>query len=84
MSVLTDHRVCCPNCKSDQSIKVTFTGTCLLTDDGSEDDGDHEWGDESAASCTKCGHDGFVRDFRDAGKAQLEASETAYAKACGI
>ncbi len=55
----------CPKCKQGDSLSVTFIGTCELVPDGTEDAGNHEWDDESAASCG-CGWGGTVKDFEQA------------------
>ena len=58
----------CPECGSD-NLRVTFTGEADLTFDGngdlysSEDDGNHEWDDNSPMQCNSCGHDGLVSAF---------------------
>ena len=52
----------CPACESER-ITVTFSGTCLLTADGSEDYGDHEYDDDSPAVCQSCGHSAPLSAF---------------------
>jgi hypothetical protein len=63
MSVRSSFEMCCPKCYDDSEITITFTGTCKLVPDGSEDCGDHEWNDDSAATCGACGFAGVVKDF---------------------
>jgi hypothetical protein len=54
----------CPECKRGDRLHVSFHGICLLTPDGSEDCGAHEWGDESPCSCRACDWLGLVKDTR--------------------
>ncbi len=61
---LNSHGMICPGCLEDDSLRVTFTGTCLLTNDGSEDDGDHEWDDDSPCQCSRCNFSAPVSVFR--------------------
>jgi len=58
------HEMLCPSCFTDDGLNVTFTGTCHLTFSGSEDVGDHEWGDASMCRCTNCGFTAPVIAFR--------------------
>lgn len=64
MSVKSTHEMCCPKCGDDSEIVVTFTGTCKLVSDGTEDCGDHEWDDDSYVRCDACGHESTVTFFR--------------------
>ena len=63
MSVRETHGLACPICHHDDRIEVTFTGTCLLTGSGSEDNGDHEWDESSPCMCRHCYHMATVNDF---------------------
>jgi hypothetical protein len=45
--------VCCPNCRQEDHFKIVATICCLVSDDGSEPVGDHEWDDSSATSCVE-------------------------------
>jgi hypothetical protein len=56
----------CPKCGQEDRFKITAIITCLVTDDGSEPVGDHEWNDGSTAHCPQCGFDGTLEDFRKA------------------
>jgi DNA-directed RNA polymerase subunit RPC12/RpoP len=53
----------CPKCGQEDRFKIVALTTCLVTDDGSEPVGDHEWDDESATRCPECGFDGTLKDF---------------------
>lgn len=57
------HGMLCPACLTDQSLEVKFTGTAKITDQGSEDSGDHEWGEDSICQCTACRFSGPVIAF---------------------
>jgi hypothetical protein len=54
----------CPACGQDDRFKITALITCIVTDDGSEPVGDHDWDDESNAHCAGCGFDAKLRHFR--------------------
>jgi hypothetical protein len=54
----------CPNCGQQDRLKITALITCLVTDDGSDPVGDHEWDDCSSTHCPECGFDGKLRAFR--------------------
>ncbi len=56
--------VCCPKCGQEDRFKIAAVISCLVTDDGSEPVGDHEWYDDSATHCLECGFDGKLKDFR--------------------
>ena len=56
--------VCCPKCGQEGRFKIMALITCLVTDDGSEPVGDHEWDDHSATRCVECGFSGELKDFR--------------------
>lgn len=57
------HGLKCPNCNLTDDFRVEFIGECKLTKDGSVDDGNHEWDDESRIWCG-CGWSGTVGDCR--------------------
>lgn len=52
----------CPSCHDDNHLHITFTGECHLTVDGTDDDGDHEWNDDSPCRCSSCDWSGKVGD----------------------
>ena len=56
-------QVHCPNCKHQDHLHVVHMGTCLLTFDGSEDCGDHEYDDDSHVDCRSCGWEGKVGEL---------------------
>tara|TARA_R110002072_G_scaffold151470_1_gene300766 strand:- start:5460 stop:5663 length:204 start_codon:yes stop_codon:yes gene_type:complete len=60
-----DMGLVCPNCGRRDRLNVAFTGTALITEDGTEDVGDHEWTSESAMRCGNCGHSATVADFTE-------------------
>lgn len=55
----------CPKCGFEDSFEIEMKSTFTLTDDGTGDHGDTEWGDEAACQCGDCGHLGTVKDFRN-------------------
>ena len=57
------HGMLCPECFQSASLYVTFTGECRLTGLGSDDTGDHEWGEESPCRCGNCGFEAPVCAF---------------------
>lgn len=74
METVTDNwNMRCPVCGADDEIDIAATVNVRLCPDGTDvfaaANGDHEWTDDSAASCTACGHHGKVRDFQDGGQA---------------
>lgn len=54
LAILDQHGAICPKCRSPYRLSVTFTGTCNLVSDGTEDDGDHEYDGEAACNCAAC------------------------------
>lgn len=64
MSVKDEYGMKCPKCGRDDELVVTFTGQCKLLSDGSDDIGDHAWGDESRCICNHCDHAATVADFK--------------------
>lgn len=53
----------CPACGQNERFTISFTGSAEVTDEGSDDAGDHEWEDDSACSCSECSHSGVVKNF---------------------
>jgi|LNFM01.1.fsa_nt_gb hypothetical protein len=53
----------CPKCGWAEALTVTITCSALLSIDGTEAHGDHEWEHSSDCCCDKCGHNGVVSDF---------------------
>ena len=54
----------CPQCGQDGRFNITALITCMVTDNGSDPVGDHEWDDDSSAHCPDCGFDGKLKAFR--------------------
>lgn len=54
----------CPKCSQEDRFKITALITCVVTDDGSEPIGDHEWDGESSTHCPECGFNGTLKNFR--------------------
>lgn len=53
----------CPRCKKGNRLAVSFHGSCLLVPDGTIDDGDHEWDNDSMAWCNGCLWQGKVSEL---------------------
>ena len=71
MSVLSEWGMCCPSCRDDDDLHVTFIGVCKLFSDGTEDEGDHEWDSTSKCYCG-CGWTGTVAEAESAGAEEEE------------
>lgn len=54
----------CPACGQSDRFTITFTGSADVTDDGSDDAGDHEWDEKSDCICAECNQMGIVKDFK--------------------
>lgn len=61
----------CPECGENSLFRIRFEGTAQVSDDTSEDDGDHDWNDESDCRCGFCEHAGRVKDFTYYGLSEL-------------
>ena len=53
----------CPNCGSDEQLRVVLTVVARLSTDGTEPFGDHDWNDKSLCMCDACEFVGHVRQF---------------------
>lgn len=53
----------CPNCASDEHLRVVVRVVARLSPDGTEPFGDHDWDDESLCMCDGCEFVGYVRQF---------------------
>jgi hypothetical protein len=40
--------VCCPKCGQEDQLRITAVLSCLVTDDGSDPVGVHDWDEDSA------------------------------------
>lgn len=76
----------CPECRGSDEIDIAATVWVRLCRDGTDvtetANGDHEWNNDSAASCHSCGHAGTVREFDvehqpDANDVRAERARTA-------
>lgn len=56
--------VYCPKCGQEEHFRIAATISCLVTDDGSDPVGDHEWDEDSPTYCPECGFSGGLKDFR--------------------
>ena len=54
----------CPRCGQEDRFKIAAVITCLVTDDGSDPVGDHDWDDNSSTQCPECGFSGTLKEFR--------------------
>ncbi|MGO9172226.1 MAG: hypothetical protein ACLP7P_09705 [Rhodomicrobium sp.] len=53
----------CPKCGQDEALKIAITCFAYVSDEGSEELGNHEWTDGSACICPDCKHAATVLDF---------------------
>jgi hypothetical protein len=53
----------CPNCGQDEALKIAITCFAYVSDEGSEELGDHEWTDDSGCICPDCNHAATVAGF---------------------
>ena len=60
----TEHDLACPECGQAETLSIVVTCTAILSIDGTEVQGDHDWDDTSACFCDECGHNGTVGVFR--------------------
>lgn len=66
--------IACPKCGHTEDFNIYMSSWIDITDDGTGDHGDTEWGDNSAIQCKACDHEGTVAEFR--GKApQISAKQ---------
>lgn len=65
MSAGHTHAICCPACELYDGFTVEFRGTAKLTAEGSEDIGDHEFGDDDVMTCLECDHSGPAKTFHE-------------------
>jgi hypothetical protein len=50
----------CPQCGRDDRLGVKVKVWAMLSEDGTETHGDHEWNKDSQCMCTDCGWEGPV------------------------
>ena len=65
------YQMACPKCGQDDELIVEITCQAVLTAEGTEPFGDHEWDDDSFCRCRACKHIGTVAEFT----AKAEARE---------
>lgn len=53
----------CPKCGWAETLTITIVCSAVLSIDGTEVHGDHEWEPTSSCFCDACGHNGVVADF---------------------
>jgi len=61
----------CSACGNREEFRIRFSGLCTLTDEGTDDDGDHEWEPDSWCECKGCYEEGTVADFTILGLDEL-------------
>ena len=54
----------CPDCGNEDRLRIAAMAVFMVTDDGTDDYGDVEWGDDSYAECPECHRHGTLKDFR--------------------
>ena len=52
----------CPVCGRDDALSVELLVMAVLSSDGTDPVGDHDWGEGSVCVCSLCGWGGTVRD----------------------
>ena len=61
--------LCCPECGREDEIDIAAIVWVRLCPDGTDatlaHNGDHEWGDDSAAYCNACDFQGQARHLRE-------------------
>lgn len=55
--------ICCPYCGSEGPFKIEATALFCVSDDGSADFNDMDWGASSRCICDECGASGLASDF---------------------
>jgi len=53
----------CPECEHHTEFFVTMTAVFSLRDEGTEQNGDSEWDDDSPCECSNCGYSAKMADF---------------------
>lgn len=53
----------CPKCGDEDEFRIAASSIFEITDDGTGDHEDVEWGGESYIQCRACDHEGTVREF---------------------
>jgi hypothetical protein len=61
----------CPACGNEDRLMIVARIMCVVTDEGSDPCGDHDWDDDSFAVCPECDKDGPLADFRTPEKAEV-------------
>lgn len=61
----------CPECGQRRMFHINYSGVAEVSDDTSEDAGDHEWDEVSNCRCSQCDAHGSVRDFTIPGLDEL-------------
>lgn len=54
----------CPKCGQEDQLKIVALITCVVTDEGSEAVGCHDWDQDSPTTCPECVFSGKLKDFR--------------------
>jgi len=60
----TEYDLGCPRCAQAETLSIVVTCTAILSIDGTDVQGDHDWDDTSSCFCDECGHNGTVGEFR--------------------
>ena len=60
----TEYDLACPECGQAETLSIVVTCTAILSIDGTEVQGDHDWDETSCCFCDECGHNGLVGEFR--------------------
>lgn len=55
--------IACPECGNRSYFRIVGTSLFRVVDEGTEDNSDIEWDENSPACCGACGHDAKLGDF---------------------
>jgi hypothetical protein len=67
MTVMDEWGMKCPECGSDEDLKVEVRVMAWLSAEGTDPEGDQEWDSESPCEC-RCGWHGTVKQAKEAGQ----------------
>lgn len=59
----SEYGMACPECGAAQTLTIDIRCSAILSINGTEAQGDHEWEPTSDCFCDECGHNGVVADF---------------------
>ena len=60
----SEYDLACPRCSQAETLSIVVSCTAILSIEGTDVQGDHDWDDTSCCFCDLCGHNGTVGEFR--------------------